>query len=287
MSFAEDLVQKKFLITAELIPPRGTDFKHLLLQADELQPFVNAFNLPDNPGARLHAAPLGLAHILQARGFETIYQVTCRDRNRLALQADLLAAGILGIRNVLVVTGDHTMLGDHPASKPVYDLDSVQLLALLHKLNQGFDANDRPLTDMTEFCYGAVVNSALDGLEAQIWKLQSKVEFGISFVQTQAVFEPEAFRLLMETVKGIPVKVLAGIMPLRSARMARWVNRSVPGVSIPPILINRLETAKDPVLEGWRITQEIVDAIKETSNGLHFMPLGDSHALAQFLESLT
>lgn len=287
MSFAEDLVREDFLITAELIPPRGTDFKQLLLQADELRPFVNAFNLPDNPGARLHAAPLGLAHILQVRGFETIYQISCRDRNRLALQADLLAAGILGIRNVLVVTGDHTMLGDHPASKAVYDLDSVQLLALLHKLNQGFDANDRPLTDMTEFCYGAVVNSAFDGLEAQIWKLQRKVESGISFVQTQAVFEPEAFRLLMETVKGIPVKILAGIMPLRSARMARWVNRCVPGVSIPPTLINRLETAKDPVLEGWRITQEIVDAIKETSNGLHFMPLGDSHGLAQFLESLT
>lgn len=287
MSFAEDLAQENFLITAELIPPRGTDFEYLLLQADELWPFVNAFNLPDNPGARLHAAPLGLAHRLQARGFECIYQVACRDRNRIALQADLLAAHILGIRNVLVVTGDHTILGDHPASKPVYDLDSVQLLALLNKLNRGFDANDRPLTDRTEFCYGAVVNPVLDGLDAQIWKLRRKVESGTSFVQTQAVFDPEAFRLLMESIKDIPVKVLAGILPLRSARMARWVNHNVPGISIPLTFINRLETAQDPVLEGWRITEEIVVAIKEICDGLHFMPLGDSHGLAQFLKFFT
>lgn len=154
MPFEEDLRKKDFLITAELLPPRGTEVTELLKQAEELKPYVDAFILPDNPGAKLRAAPLGLVHILQSEGFETIYQVTCRDRNRLALQADLLAAGSLGIRNVLAVTGDHNLLGDHPASKPVYDLDYVQLLALVKNLNMGLDANERPLEQKTLFCYG-------------------------------------------------------------------------------------------------------------------------------------
>ncbi|MHB1652984.1 MAG: methylenetetrahydrofolate reductase [Desulfitobacteriaceae bacterium] len=286
MSFAEDISRKDFLITAELVPPRGTDVAKILQQAEELEPFTDAFNLPDNPGARLRAAPLGLAHILQSQGLETIYQVACRDRNRLALQADLLAAGILGIRNILVVTGDHNLLGDHPASKPVYDLDSVQLLALMQKLNKGLDANGRPLDNETLFCYGAVVNPSLNELEAQIWKLKRKAETGISFIQTQAVFDPNSFKLLIESVKGIPVKILAGILPLRSARMAHWVNQYVPGVSIPPNIIRRLETAKNPVLEGWSIVEETIYAIKEVSDGLHFMPLGDSHGLAEYLKSL-
>lgn len=286
MSFNEDLHRKDFLITAELIPPRGIEVIKLLQQAAELKPYIDAFNIPDNPGARLRAAPLGLAHILQSEGFETIYQVTCRDRNRLALQADLLAAGILGIRNVLIVTGDHSLLGDHPASKPVYDLDSVQLLMLVKNLNQGLDANGRPLEHETLFCYGAVVNPSHDGVEAQIWKLKRKVETGISFIQTQAVFNHNSFKFLMEAVKDIPVKILAGILPLRSARMARWVNQYVAGVNIPSHLIDRLEIAKDPIMEGWRIVDETVDAIKEVSDGLHFMPLGDSHGLTEYLKSL-
>ncbi|WP_291300822.1 methylenetetrahydrofolate reductase [Desulfosporosinus sp. BICA1-9] len=141
MPFEEDLRKKDFLITAELLPPRGTEVTELLKQAEELKPYVDAFILPDNPGAKLRAAPLGLVHILQSEGFETLpgSKQTC-------LQADLLAAGSLGIRNVLAVTGDHNLLGDHPASKPVYDLDSVQLLALVKNLNMGLDANERPLT---------------------------------------------------------------------------------------------------------------------------------------------
>ena len=286
MPFHEDLQKKDFLITAELVPPRGTEIKKLLQQAEDLESFVDAFNLPDNPGARLRAAPIGIAHVLQSQGFETIYQVTCRDRNRLALQADLLAAGSLGIRNVLVVTGDHNLLGDHPASKPVYDLDSVQLLALVKNLNMGLDANGRPLDQETLFCYGAVVNPSFDGLEAQIWKLRHKAETGISFVQTQAVFDHDSFKLFMEAAKDIPVKILAGILPLRSARMACWINQYVAGISIPATIIRRLETAKDPVLEGWRIVEETIDAVKEVSDGLHFMPLGDSHGLVQYLKSL-
>lgn len=286
MPFAEELSKKSFLITAELIPPRGTDATKLSQQAEELAPFVDAINLPDNPGARLHAAPIGLAHVLQSQGYETIYQVTCRDRNRLALQADLLAAGLLGIRNVLVVTGDHNLLGDHPTSKPVYDLDSVQLLALLKNLNMGLDAHNRLLDNKTTFCYGGVVNPALEGLEAQIWKLKRKVETGISFIQTQAVFDPESFQQFRRAAKEIPVKILAGILPLRSARMGYWINEHVAGVSIPPNIIRRLETAKNPALEGWRILEETVNAIKPMTDGLHFMPLGDSHGLALFLKSL-
>ena len=286
MTFAEELSRKNFLITAELIPPRGTDVTKLSQQAEELAPFVDAFNLPDNPGACLHTAPIGLANVLQSQGFEIIYQVTCRDRNRLALQADLLTAGLLGIRNVLVVTGDHNLLGDHPTSKPVYDLDSVQLLALLKNLNLGLDANRRLLDNRTSFCYGAVVNPALEGLETQIWKLKRKAETGISFIQTQAVFDSDSFKQLRKAAMEIPVKLLAGILPLRSARMANWINQHVAGVTVPPNIIRRLEAAKDPVLEGWRIVEETVDAIKADSDGLHFMPLGDSQGLVEYLKKL-
>ncbi|WP_206808914.1 methylenetetrahydrofolate reductase [Paradesulfitobacterium ferrireducens] len=286
MPFIEELNRKDFLRTVELVPPRGTDVTGLLRQAEKLAPFVDAFNLPDNPGARLHAAPIGIAFVLQSQGFESIYQVTCRDRNRLALQADLLAAGTLGIRNVLVVTGDHNLLGDHPTSKPVYDLDSVQLLTIIKNLNKGLDANGQSLDQKTIFCYGAVVNPSFDNLKSQLEKLKLKVEAGISFVQTQAVFDYDAFKLFMENVKQIPVKVLAGILPLRSARMASWINRHVAGVSVPAHIIRRLETAKDPVGEGWRIVEETIDAVKEVSDGLHFMSLGDSHGLTEYLKSL-
>lgn len=286
MPFAEELSHKNFLLTAELIPPRGTQITRLSQQAEALAPFVDALNLPDNPGARLRAAPVGLAHILQSQGYEIICQITCRDRNRLALQADLLTAALLGIRNLLVMTGDHNLLGDHPNSKPVYDLDSVQLLALINNLNMGLDANHTLLDNKTSFCYGAVVNPAPEGLGKQIWKLKHKVGTGISFVQTQAVFDPDSFKEFRQATQEIPVKILAGILPLRSARMAHWINMHVAGVTVPPNIIRRLEIARNPALEGWRIVEEIANAIGSHSDGLHFMPLGDSIGLASYLKSL-
>lgn len=287
MNFREKLLGEKFLITAELLPPRGTDPGKLLRQAERLSPYVDAFNLPDNPGARLHTAPLGLAHVLQSYGFESIYQVTCRDRNRLALQADLLTAGVLGVWNVLALTGDHNLLGDHPGSKPVYDMDSIQLLRLLQNFNNGLDANERMLENSTRFCYGAVVNPSSVDINGQVCKLKRKIEYGVSFIQTQAVFDWHTFKFFKTLSKDISVKVLAGIIPLRSARMARWINSHIPGVSIPAEILRRLENASDPVLEGWRIVDETVSEIIPDCNGLHFMPLGDAEGLLEYLKSFS
>ncbi|MDI6880132.1 MAG: methylenetetrahydrofolate reductase [Desulfitobacteriaceae bacterium] len=283
MTLVESLQTKKFLITVELVPPKGPSVDNILTQAVALSSGVDAFNIPDNPGGNLHASPLGVAHRLQEKGIESIYQITCRDRNRLGLLSDLLAAATLDIHNVLVVSGDHPVFGDHPEAKPVYDLDSVHLLQLLAQLNRGYLDNGRPLNGRTNFCYGAVANPNDGTQNMQVWKVRSKVAQGCSFIQTQAVFDVEAFKNFRQEISDLPVKVLAGVLPLRSSKMAHWLNARVPGIKIPEPIVARLEKSKNPAQEGWKIAEEIVGEIRGMCDGIHLMPLGNVDQAQRFL----
>ena len=221
MSFVSTLRSGKFIITAEISPPKGTDLSRMLRDADLLKGIVDAVNVTDNQRAVMRMSPLAACSIIQGKGIETIMHITCRDRNRLALQSDLIGAHAMGIRNVLVMSGDHPVKGDHEGAKPVYDVDSVQLLAIIRKLNEGFDLAGNELAGRTDLCSGAVTNTELN--EAELIKFRKKIQMGASFFQTQAVFDLKSFSGFMEKVNGIRsknVKIIAGIIPLRSLRSA-------------------------------------------------------------------
>jgi methylenetetrahydrofolate reductase (NADPH) len=229
---------------------------------------------------------LAVSARLIERGIEPVYQLTCRDRNRLALQSDLLSAWALGIENALCLTGDHPILGDHTEAKPVYDLDSVQLLKAASRLNQGYDLADQELESAPGLFLGAVVTPAAEPLEPQIIKMKKKIEAGAVFFQTQAVYEPEKFERFMERVSGFNVPVIAGIVLLKSAAMARFMNKNVAGISVPEGIIQEMEeTAKeDRRKKAVEISARIIRQIKPLCQGVHMMPLGRDDLVPELIE---
>ena len=276
MKLRELFKQGKFVVTSEVGPPKGTDVKEMLENAELLKPRVDAINITDQQSSVMRLGSLVCAHLLKERGIEPIYQLTCRDRNRIALQSDLLSAWVLGVENVLCLTGDYVSLGDHPEAKPVFDLDSVSLLATAKRLNEDYDLAGNELQGKPDFCLGAVVTPGAEPLEPQLIKMEKKVAAGAEFFQTQAVFEPEKFAEFMDQVKGakLNVPVIAGIILLKSAKMARFMNENIAGVRVPENLIAEMEQAEDRVKKGIEIAARIIREIKPLCQGVHIMPLG-------------
>lgn len=276
----------EFVVTCELNPEKGAGYGGLLDAAFSLRGKVDAFNITDSHAAVLRQGPLALCLRLKEAGIEPVYQLTCRDRNRMALQADLLSAAALGISNVLALTGDHPLLGDHPEAKPVFDLDSVQLLSVISGMREGRDMQGRPLYGEPPdlFC-GAVVNPGADPLELELIKMSKKAAAGAEFFQTQAVFDAGSFASFMrsETVSG--KKVIAGILPLRSARTARYLNRHVPGVNVPEALIKEIESSGGDEKTAAGIFSRIIEEVKPLCSGIHLMPAGWFSALPRLLEA--
>lgn len=275
MSFVSTLRSGKFIITAEISPPKGTDVSRMLRDADLLKGIADAVNVTDNQRAVMRMSPLAACGIIQENGIETIMHITCRDRNRLALQSDLLGASALGIRNVLVMSGDHPVKGDHEGAKPVYDVDSVQLLGIIKKLNIGFDLADHDLTGKPDLCAGAVTNTELN--EAGFIKFRKKIQMGASFFQTQAVFDAKSFSGFMEKVNEIRpknVKIIAGIIPLKSLRSAQFLNK-VPGIKVPEDMVRKMKESKDPEAQGMEIAARIIKEIRPLCDGVHIMPIGN------------
>jgi methylenetetrahydrofolate reductase (NADPH) len=240
MSFREALESGKFVVTAEVGPGKGTDIEHLLKDADIIKDRVDAINVTDLQSSVMRLGSMAVCHLLTDMGIDPIFQVTCRDRNRLALQSDLLSGWVLGIRNVLALTGDHPTLGDHPRAKPVFDLDSVTLLEVLGKLNSGLDMSGNELKGAPDFLPGAVVNPGADNeaaMHLQIMKMEKKIEAGAKFFQTQGVYDLDSFEKFMKRVEGFKTKVLGGIILLKSVGMARYMNKNVAGVFVPEPLI--------------------------------------------------
>lgn len=274
MGLQESLAAGKFVVTAEVGPPKGTNIEEMMADAELLRGRVEAINVTDLQSSVMRLGSLAVCHLLQERGLEPIWQITCRDRNRLALQADLLSASVLGIKNVLALTGDYASLGDHPQAKPVFDLDSVSLIRVIKKLEAGTDMVGNPLHGAPKFFVGAVVNPGGNPLEAQIIKMEKKIAAGAAFFQTQAVYDLSAFEKFMKRVAHFKVPVLAGIIMLKSAGMARFMNKNVAGVFVPEPLIQRMAKAEDKVKTSIEIAAELIKELKGMCQGVHIMPIG-------------
>ncbi|TSA08953.1 MAG: 5,10-methylenetetrahydrofolate reductase [Deltaproteobacteria bacterium] len=277
MSYRQALESGKFLVTAEIGPGKGTDLSVLLADAAVLRDRVDAINITDMQSSVMRMSSLPVCHLLTDMGIDPILQVTCRDRNRLALQADLLGAWALGIRNVLSLTGDHPVLGDHPRATPVFDLDSVSLLQVIGTLNGGHDMSGNELKGATDLLPGAVVNPGADteaALDLQIMKMEKKIEAGARFFQTQAIYDLDLFEKFMKRVEGLGTKVLGGVILLKSAGMARFMNKNVAGVFVPEHLIKEMTETKDKVKTCVDIAAGLVKGMKDLCQGVHVMAIG-------------
>jgi methylenetetrahydrofolate reductase (NADPH) len=279
------LAQAKFAVTVEYNPPKGTNVSMLLENAKPLLGRVHAVNVTDNTAAVMRASSLSICRLLYEMGHDPVMQITCRDRNRLAIQSDLLGASILGVRNILCLTGDYPTVGDHKDAKPVYDLDSVQIMHLVQGLNHGHDLAGHKLDGATDFMIGAAVTPEADPLGPILLKFETKTNAGAQFFQSQAVYHPEKFRSFMQTVRKFKVKVLAGILLLRSAKMAEFLNANIPGVSVPDEMIAELRAAGPPheLDAGVEIAVRTIKAVRPYCDGVHIMAIRAVDRLPEIL----
>ncbi len=278
----------KFVVTAEIGPLKGTDISEIEEIAGLLRGRVDAANVTDQQSSVMRLGSLATCHLLKERELEPILQMTCRDRNRLALQSDMLSAWVLGIENVLAITGDLPALGDHPQAKPVYDLDSVQLLGVIKGLNEGHDMVGNELHGKPGFFPGAVVNPGSDteaAFELQLIKMEKKIAAGAQFFQTQAVYDVNTFARFMKRVEDFDVPILAGIIPLKSAGMARFMNKNVAGVSVPEELIDKMAEAEDKTRAGIEIAATMLRELKDICHGVHIMAIGWEKKVPEILDA--
>jgi 5,10-methylenetetrahydrofolate reductase len=286
MNFKEKLQSGKFVVTSEIGPPKGIETKLLLEDAELIRTRVDAINVTDLQSSVMRLGSLAVCTLLKQKGFEPIYQLTCRDRNRLALQSDILSAAALGIENLLILTGDHPALGDHPEAKPVFDLDSVQLLQVVKKLQEGSDMKgNRLIGEPPKFCMGAVVNPGADPLEPQIMKMEKKISAGAEFFQTQAVYDIKVFENFLNKTRHLKTKIMAGIVLLKSAGMARYMNKNVAGVFVPDDLIKEMEEAKDKTAQSVEIASRLIKELKPMCDGIHIMPIGWDKVVPRVLDA--
>ncbi|MDK1030810.1 MAG: methylenetetrahydrofolate reductase [Planctomycetia bacterium] len=284
--FSEALATGKFVATGEIGPPKGIDMEECWQEAEHLRDKVVAINVTDIQSAVMRVSCLAVCAKLIQMGLEPVYQMVCRDRNRLALEADLLGASILGIENVLALTGDHVVMGDHKSAKPVFDLDSVTLLQTISLLEEGKDLGDNELAGSPKFFSGAIVTPCAEPVEPQIMKLEKKVAAGAQFIQTQAVYEPARFEEFMKKIEHLKVPVLVGIVILKSPGMAKFMNNNVAGVDVPEALIKELaDTPKeDRKKKTTEISARLIREMKPMCQGVHLMPLGWTNLVPDILE---
>jgi len=286
-SLKETLQSGKFVITGEIGPPKGTNIEKMVHHIDLLKDRVDAMNVTDHQSSVMRFPSMGAALSVKEQGGEPILQMTCRDRNRLALQADLFFAYTRGIRNVLCLTGDAVPVGDHKMAKGVFDLDSSQLLRTIRLLESGKDLGGNELDGKVEFCAGAIVTPEADPLEPQLIKFEKKIDSGAKFFQTQAIYYLDNFRRFMEFARKFKVKVLAGIILLVSARMAKFMNNNVPGVFVPQNLIDELAGAPKgtAIKKGIEIAGRMIRQIKEEGicDGVHIMAIGKEEVVPDIL----
>jgi len=275
------LSEKKFAVTAEIGPPKGSDPKKILDKAEIVKGFADAYNITDNQTAVVRLSSMGGSCLLLKKGLEPIMQVTCRDRNRIALQSDILGAASVGMKNMLFLTGDHQLFGNHPDARGVYDIDSIQLIQIVKNMRDSgvFQNGDEILAGNPDVFIGAAANPFADPFELRVDRLEKKIDAGVDFVQTQSVFNIEKFALWMDEVcsRGLDkhVHILAGITPLKSLRMTERMKFHVPGVDIPESWYIRMKNAADPKDEGYKIALELIEKVKNIKgiHGLHITAL--------------
>lgn len=273
-----------FVITGEVAPPHGTDYTSMLSSVAKLGPLCHALNVTDNQGATLHLSSLAASRVVYEAGFEPIFQQTCRDRNRLALQSDLLAAWTLGLENVLVVTGDDPRHGDHPEAKGVFDLDSTQLIKATADLNDGVAMNGAQISGRTGFFIGGALFPEAEPWDIQLDRALQKVEAGATFFQTQAITDIEKFARAAEALQPSGAKLIAGILLFKSPRVIKFINERLAGLMVPEWISARIEGAEDPLDEAIAIATEQAIELRHIADGIHIMPLGSDDAVARILE---
>ena len=273
-TFSESLRSGRFVVTTELNPPKGTDLGVLFRHAEALSGMVDAFNVTDSAGANMTMAPIAAAHIMLDGGIEPILQVTGRDRNRIALEGEILAAAALGISNVLCMSGDPPGRGDHPDAVGVFDLKAETLLEAVKAMNSGTDMYGNELKGAPSMFAGAVANPGADDLDKELARMEEKVRMGAAFFQTQAVYDAATFETFMETARGFDVPVLAGMIVLKSARMARFLNDKLPGVTVPESIIDEMDAARDAAAASIQITSRLIREVRGMCDGTHIMAIG-------------
>ncbi|RLG72891.1 MAG: 5,10-methylenetetrahydrofolate reductase [Methanobacteriota archaeon] len=290
MKLTDMFETSRFVVTCEVEPPKGVNVHKSLEKAEKLRKYIDAFNVTDNQRAVMRVGSLAMCKLLKEKGLEPIYQLTCRDRNRIALQSDLLSAAVLGIENVLILTGDHTSMGDHPEAKPVFDLDSVSLLRAAKMLKNGYDMAGNKLDGFPELCVGAVATPGIEPFELHMIKLQKKIREGAQFIQTQTIYEPEIFEKFIDALKesNLRVPVMLGHVMLKSAKMARFMNKNIPGVRVPEGIIRELDgLPPDRLVEkSISISIDLINEMKHRCQGVHLMPMGWEKHVPRVVEAI-
>ncbi len=281
-TFSETLQSGSFVVTAEMTPPKGTDISRNMADLEHLRT-VDAVNITDQNASVMRLGPIALGKILKDRGIEPICQFTCRDRNRIALQSDLLGASVLGLENILCLTGDPAGTGDHPDAKPVFDLTVMDLIRAAIDLENGQDLAGNQLHGTPHFCLGAAANPGAPPVK-EIPRMGEKVQAGVRFFQTQAVYDLDVFAAFMKAAGHLGVPVLAGIIVLKSARMARYMNENIPGINVPDHLIDEVDKAGDKVKKGIEIAARTIDGVRDLCQGVHIMPMGWEKEVPRILE---
>jgi methylenetetrahydrofolate reductase (NADPH) len=282
----EALASGQFVVTGEVGPPKGTHIETMMEDAEHLRGKVAAINVTDIQSSVMRLSSLAVCIKLKQAGLEPILQMVCRDRNRLALQSDLLGAAVHGIDTVLALTGDHVQLGDHPQAQGVFDLDSVGLLDAIKTLESGKDLAGEELDGTPKFFKGAVVAPCSDPVETQLLKMEKKVAAGAQFFQTQAVYDPKPFESFMKTAEQFGVPVLVGIVLLKTPGMAKFMNANVAGVTVPKALIKELADTdkKERKKKSVEIAARLIREMKSMCQGAHIMPLGWDKLVPDVLE---
>ncbi|WP_276757001.1 methylenetetrahydrofolate reductase [Veillonella seminalis] len=276
----------QFTITVELDPPKSASVNKTFKEAAQLLDKVDAINIADCPMAKLRMSPIALAHLIKFRAqIDTIFHLSCRDRNILGLQAELLGAAALGVNNILTLTGDEPSRGDHPDAKPVFEVDSIGLLKIANTLNNGFDLAGNPLDESTNFYIGTTGNPGADDLDAEKAKIIRKIEAGANFIQTQPIYDLEKAKRFVDMVEPLGLPVMLGLIPLKSFKMATYLHTKVPGISLTDDILNRME--KGGKEAGLEIALETLLAIKQIAHGVHIMPLNDIQTVLYLIDYIS
>ncbi len=288
MKITELFDRGEFVVSAEVGPPKGINVDEVVEEAKKYLSGITAVNVTDNQSSVMRLGSLATCKKLLDAGLNPIYQLTCRDRNRIALQSDLLSAAMFGIENLLLLTGDHTTLGDHPQAKPVFDLDSVSLIHTVCKLESGEDLGGNKLVgEPPKFAKGAVVSPCSDSVDAQLAKMERKVLAGAEYFQTQAVFEPEKFISFMEKAKQFGKPVQLGIIIPKGAAMCKYMNKNVAGIHVPDDMIEELAADKEKAkagITGVEIAARIIKECKPYCQGVHIMAMGWESKVPELLK---
>jgi 5,10-methylenetetrahydrofolate reductase len=284
LKFKEKLKLKKFLITSELFPPRGINVTSFMRRASYLSAGIDAVNVTDNQKASMRVSSLAMSKILIDCGIESILQITTRDKNRIALQSEMLGANVLGIENILLLSGDHPCIGEYSTAKAVYDLDTIQLIKTARVLETGVDLAGKKLYGFPKFCIGAVVNPSSQPNDLQILMLEKKIKAGAEFFQTQAIFDVQKYKIFYEKVKHLKAKILPGIILIRSQEFLRFI-QTLPGVNVPEKIQKRINYSVNPLSEGINICSEIIKELRTFADGVHIMAIGIEEYIPKIIKN--